>query len=271
MNTHQHLPDANRLSVVTATVLLGYALTPFVTLPDRFIGLQLPGFFFELNLNFSTLVSILVAILAAAGTDWLIQGHPHLEGKIRLPHWLLPALTAWAIGVPLATLSVGPEWWAVFALGGLLFVLVLLAEYIVVDANDIRYGPASVGLMAVSFALFLVLTVSVRAAGMRLYALVLTLAPTLFLVCLRSLYLRSGGRWFLNWSLGIALIIGQAAAGLHYWPLTPLKFGLLVIGLAYAVTSLAGGIEEGRSWRTVWIEPVVMLVLLWGFSLIVQA
>ncbi len=270
MRTHQHLPDANRLSVVLATVLLAYAVTPFVSLPDRSIALQLPGFLFEVRLNFNTIVSILVAILAAAGTDWLIQSHPHMRDRARLPHWLIPALTAWVIGVPLTTLNVGLEWWVVFALGGLLFVLVLVAEYIVVDPNDIRHATSSIGLTAVSFSLYLVLAISVRAAGLRLYALVLGLAPAIFLVTMRSLFLRSGGRWYFSWPLGIALVVAQVAAGLHYWPLAPLQYGLVLLGLAYALTSLAGGIEEGRSWRTVWIEPAVMVVVLWGIALLVR-
>jgi hypothetical protein len=270
MQLHRQLPDANRLSVVTATVLLAYALTPFVTLPDRFIALQLPGFLFEARLNFNTFVSILVAILAASGTDWLIQSHPQMKDKARLPHWLIPALTASVIGVPLTTLGVGLEWWVVFALGGVLFVLVLVAEYIVVDPADTRHAPASIGLTAVSFALYLVLTISLRAAGMRLYTLVLALAPAIFLVCIRSLFLRSGGRWYLSWSIGIALVISQVAAGLHYWPLTPLQFGLVILGLAYGLTSLASGIEEGRAWRTVWIEPVVMVTILWGIAFLLR-
>ena len=157
MQAHQHLPETNRLSVITATIFLAYALIPFVDLPSQQISLQLPGFLFQLEINFGTIVSILVAILAAAGTDWLIQGHPPQPASARLPNWLLPALTAWVIGVPLTTLEVSAQWWAVFALGGLLFVLVLLAEYIVVDPEDDRFAPASVGLIAVSFALYLVL------------------------------------------------------------------------------------------------------------------
>ncbi|MEN4011282.1 MAG: hypothetical protein AB1453_03045 [Chloroflexota bacterium] len=271
MQSHQHLPDANRLSIVAAVILLAYALTPFVTLPERLISLQLPGFLFEMRLDFTTVVAVLVSLLAAAGTDWLIQTHPHLEGQVRLPHWLLPALTAWAIGVPLTTLEVGVEWWVVFALGGLLFILVMLAEYIVVDPQDIRHAPASIGLTAVSFALYLVLAVSVRAAELRLYTLLMILAPTLFLVSLRSLYLRSGGRWFISWAVGITLVVSQLAAGLHYLPLSPLRFGLVLLAVAYGVTSLAGGVEEGRAWKTVWIEPAVMMAVLVGLSLLVRA
>jgi len=269
MDAHRHLPEPERLSIVSAIVLIAYASTPFISIPTRVISLQLPGFLFQIQVNFTTIISIIVAFLAAAGTDWLIQGHPHQEGKTRLPHWLLPALTAWAIGVPLTTLEISPQWWVVFALGGLLFVLVLVAEYIVVDVNDLRHGPASVGLTAVAFALYLVLAISIRAAGVRLYLLLFALVPTIFLVSARTLFLRSGGRWHSAWAFGIGLVVGQAATGLHYWPLTPLPFGLILVGLALGMTSLAANIEEGRALKRVWQEPVVMTALIWGLALLV--
>jgi hypothetical protein len=268
MEIHRHIPNVDRLSIVTATILIAYAATPYIRIPGRVISLQLPGFLFELQLNFNTIVSILVAILAAAGTDWVIQDHPHKEGKTRLPHWLLPALTAWAIGIPLTTLENSPQWWVVFALGGLLFVLVLVAEYIVVDANDLRHAPASVGLTAVAFALYLILAISVRAAGLRLYMLLLVLVPTVFLVSTRALYLRCGGQWHAPWAFGIAIVVGQAATGLHYWALTPLPFGLILVGLALGLTTLAANIEQGRTLRRVWQEPTVMVVLIWGLALL---
>ncbi|TDA63774.1 MAG: hypothetical protein D9V45_13750 [Chloroflexi bacterium] len=271
MDVHQHLPDTNRLSVITATIFLAYALLPFVDLPGQQISVQLPGFLFQLALNFSTVVSILVALLAAAGTDWLIQGHPTAAGSVRLPNWLLPALTAWVIGVPLTTLEVSTEWWAVFALGGLLFVLVLVAEYIVVDPDDARHAPASVGLIAVSFALYLVLTISIRVANLRLYGVLFAVAPTVFLVTLRTLYLRSNGRWFYGWAAGIMVVVGQVAVGLHYLPLTPLRYGLVLTGLTYALVSLASGIEDRREGKIIWIEPAIMLTIFWGLALLVRS
>lgn len=270
MHAPQHLPDANRLSVVTATILLVYALTPFVDLPGQNIEIQLPGFLFQMQLNINTIVSILGAVLAAAGTDWLLQGHPTAAGKPRLPNWILPALTAWIISVPLTTLELSFEWWVVFALGGLLLILVLVAEYIVVDPNDIRHAPASIGLIAVSFALYLVLAISIRAAALRLYAILFALAITTLLVSIRTLNLRNDGKWFVSWALGITLVVGQVAVGLYYLPLSPLRFGLILLGLTYALTSLASGIEDRRSMRVVWIEPVVMVTLFWSLALVIS-
>lgn len=263
---HQHLPNTDRLSVLVASVLLAYAFLPFIALPERELILQVAGFVFAFRVNFATLIAVISAGLAASGTDWLLRDHPRLGRQPTFQHWLLPALTAWVIGVPLHSLEIGLQWWAVFAFGGLLLVLVLVAEYIAVDPTDTRHAPAAVGLTAVSYALFLILAIALAGANVRLYVLIPGIALAIFFVTLRSLYLRLNGRWSAAWAFGIAASVSQLAATLHYMPVPPLQFGLLILGLAYALASVAGSIEEGRSWRTLWVEPVMMLVILWGLA-----
>jgi len=266
MEEHQYLPDTNRLSILTAIILLAYALIPFIKLPETLVPIPFPGISFSFTWNYSTLVSYLVAALAAVGGNWLLRDHPNLQSRSALRHCILPALTAWGIGAPLRSLAVGMQWWAMFAFGGMLLVMVFVAEYIVVDNSDVRYAIATIGLTAVSFALYLILTVALRAADLRLYMVLPALVLAIGLVALRTLYLRLGGEWGLHWAIVIAIIVGQIVVGLHYWPLRPLRFGLLLIGPAYALTSVAGSLEEGRSLRTLWVEPVLMLILLWGLA-----
>lgn len=259
MDEHRHLPDVNRLSVLVAVILLAYTLTPFVNLPERGLFLQLPGVFIAIRLTFPSLISAIAAVLAGTGSAWLFQNHPHYRDRRARIFWLLPALTAWAVGTTLGTLKVGPEWWAVFTLGALLLALVLISEYIVLDDYDIRHAPASIGLTAVSFGLYLILAIAARAAGLRLYEILATLLPSMALLSLRTLFLRLNGRWCIAWAVGISLFIGQLAIGLHYLPTPPLRYALLLVGPAYAITSLAGSIEEGRPLRDLWFEPVLML------------
>jgi len=271
---HQHLPNMDRLSVLAAMILLAYALLPFIQIPERNLEFQVLGVFFVFKVEFSTLIAILTAGLAAAGMNWLLHDHPFFEEQDRsvhnlFQHWLLPGLTAWVIGVPLNSLEAGLEWWAVFAFGGLLLVLVLVSEYIAVDSFDTRHGLASVALTAVSYALTLVLTIAMVAAGSRLYILLPAVGTAIFLVTLRSLYLRLG-RWRYGWAIGITLVVGQVAAALHYLPLSPLRFGLFILGLAYALASLAGSIEENRPARSLWVEPAIMLAVLWGLAIFLR-
>ena len=65
----------------------------------------------------------------------------------------------------------------------------------------------------------------------------------------------------------IALVIGQVTAALHYWPLSPVAFGLGVLGPAYALTSLITGLVEGESPRKALLEPALVLIFTWGGAL----
>jgi hypothetical protein len=271
MTSSGQLPDTNRLSVVTATVMLAYAVTPFIQLPSRVLELQLPGIFLSVTVGFSTLTSTLAAALAGVGTAWLLRLHPRYEAGRGGRHWLLPMLTAWVIGVPLDNLAVGPEWWAVFAFGGLLLGGVCTAEYIAVDPADPRHAPISAALTAVAFALFLVLAVALRGAGPRLFLILPALTLAAFITSMRTLYLRLGQRWIWTWPAAIALVVGEIAAGLHYWPLSVLQFGLVLLGPAYALTSIAVTIEEGRPLRSQLVEPILMVAAVWLLALFIRS
>ncbi|KAF0108189.1 MAG: hypothetical protein FD147_2363 [Chloroflexi bacterium] len=251
------MPNIDRLSVVTAMILLAYALTAFINFPTQLLNIQLPGFLFTVRINFITFISLVVTVLAAAGSDWLISDHPHYGDENRVQHWLLPAFTALVIGVPLDALRVSPSWWAVFGLGGLLLVGVFISEYIAVDQSDIRYAIARVSLSAVSLALLLVLLIAVRGAGLRLYLVLAAVIPAIGLVSAKTLHLRLGG-WNIAWAIGIALVIVQITAGFFYLPLKPLQFGLVLLGITYGLISLAGNIEEKRAPQTMWIEPLIV-------------
>lgn len=267
---NRNFPDNNRLSVISAVIMLAYALIPFVKIPPQTIRLPLPWVLFEFNLNYGGLVSFLVAILAAFGSDWLLSDHPNHDQRTLFRHGFIPALTAWLIGVPLNTLEVGPSWWVVLTLGGALLVLVLIAEYIVIDLSGVAYMPASLGLTAVSFALYLVLAIAVRAANLRLFLVLPALVPTVFLLVLRTLYLRSNGKWVWVWAVGIALIAGQLTIGLHYLPVAPLSFGLILVGIVYGVTNFASGLVEGRDSWSLWAEPVVMVSVMLLLALFIK-
>lgn len=258
---HKHTPDLDHLSVIAALILLAYSTTSFISFPTKSIELQLPGFLLVVNINFITIIALVVAVLAAAGVDWLIAGHPHPSEKKRWQHWLVPSFTAVAIGIPLGSIEVSPAWWVVFGLGGLLLTGVFVAEYISVDAEDMRYSFAVMALTVVSYALFLIMVFAITGAGFRLYTLLAALIPTTFLITARTLYLRLGGNWRLAWAAGITLIITQLGAALFYLPLRPLQYSLILLGLLYGLVNLAFAIEDKRPVQTLWIEPAIMSAL----------
>jgi hypothetical protein len=249
--------------MVAATILLAYALASVVNLPKRDLQVQLPGLYLAIEFNVNTVVSLLVAALTASGADWLLRDHPMLGKKSSLQHWLVPSLTALVIGVPLSRFDFGIQWFASFVVGGSLLMIVLVAEYIVVDPGDARHALATASLTAVSFALLLVLAIALNSAGMRLFLVLPALSIASGLISLRTLHLRLPELWAFFQSIAIAIIIAQFTAALHYWPLSPITFGLVLLGPAYALTSLVGNLAEGESFRQAIIEPILVLSIVW--------
>jgi hypothetical protein len=272
----RYLPDLNNLSVVAATMLLAYALARFSNFPLSNLAIQLPGLFLSLQINLRTLVSILVAGLAAAGAGWLISDHPSLSKNSRPEHFrmyssvLIPSLTAWIIGVPLFQLPIGVFWWMGFAIGGAILMLVLVAEYIVVDPNDVRQPIASAGLTVVSFSLYLILAASLRYANLRLFLILPALTLAAALISLRTLHLRLRGQWAWLHAGIVTFIIGQLVAAFHYLPLSPVAYALALVGAAYGLTSLMDSLLEGASLRQALIEPLVIVAIFWATALWVR-
>lgn len=266
MSETRYLPDANRVGVLTAAVLLTFALTRLIQTSGFTLELQLQGFYIAYPLSLGTVMVIMAAGLTATGMDWLLRSHPSLGETRTVEHWLLPTLATFVIGIPLTILPPGNIWWVGFGISGLLLVLIFLAEYIVVEPSAPNYAIASAGIAALSYAVYLILTVALRFSSVRLFLL----APAVFiaagLVSLRTLHLRVSRKWELNWALGIALVCTQIGAGLHYWPVSPVQFGLALLGPLYALSTLTSNLLEGVPLRRAMIEPLIALVLSLGIA-----
>lgn len=263
MQPRSSLPDTNRIGVLTAAVLLAFALARLLPSTQTVLRFTLGDFYLTFPISLTTVMTLLAAGVTATGMDWLLRGHPGLGSQQTAEHWILPMLTTFVIGVPLSLLPGGASWWITFAIAGLALVVVFIAEYVTVDPIAPAYSAATGLLTALSFAIYLILLTTMRSSTPRL-----TIAfPAVFLasglVSLRALHLRLR-RWEFFWAGGIALILSQLASALHYWPLSPIRFGLALLGPLYALTSLAGSLGEDAPIRRASIEPLVALTLAWG-------
>jgi Protein of unknown function (DUF5656) len=270
MNEQRYLPDADRIGMLTSTVLLAFALTHLIQSPEFNIEIQLPGFFLLIPLNLSTAMGLLTAGLTATGMDWLLRSHPSLQGRLTYQWWLLPTLTTFVIGVPLSILPDGVAWWVGFVVAGTFLFLVFVAEYVVVDPGAPYYAISMAGLTAISYTLFFVLAVALRYGNVRLYILIPALFLAAALASLRILNLRLGDRWEYAWSLGIAFVCIQIASGLHYWPLSPIQFGLMLVGSLYGLTNLAVNLGENQPAGRAVLEPAIVIGLCWGLAIFIQ-
>jgi len=269
---YRQTPDLNSLSVLISTVLLAYTLTHFVELPLLSLDVRLFGVFLPLQLNFPILVSLLVAGLVASGTNWLLHDHPTVKpDSITVEHWLLPGLTSLVLMLVVEQIPFGFLWWVGAVLSGLVLMLVLMAEYIAVDPENKYYLLAEVGITSLSMAFFFLLALLLHTAELRLFFRIPLLSLAAGLVYLRVLHLRTDGQWLII-PAGISLlIIGQLSAGLHYWPLNPVSFGIALLGPLY------GLIEFGESYHQegVTLPPqqivfsIVIVVVSWLIAFLI--
>lgn len=270
MNEQRYLPDPDRVGVLISTVLLAFALTRLIQVPEFNLEVQLPGFFLLIPLNLAAAMSVFAAGLTASGMDWLLHSHPSLNARSTYQWWLLPTLTTFVIAVALSILPGGVAWWVGFAVAGTFLFFVFVAEYVVVDPGAPYYAISMAVLTAISYTLFFLLAVALRYSNVRLYILVPTLFLAALLASLRILNLRLSDRWEYAWSAGIGFVCIQIAAGLHYWPLSPIQFGLMLVGSLYGLTNLAVNLGEDQPARRAVLETAIVIGLCWGLAIFVQ-
>jgi len=258
-----YLPSTNRIGMLVASVLLAFALTRLIESPRFTLTITLPGFYFAYPLTLGSAMTILAAALTATGMDWLTRDHPTLGKKSNIEHLMLPTLTTFVVGAPLALLSNGTAWWIGFAFSAVLLTSVFLAEYITIDQSAPSYGFARAGLTALAYALFLILVTSLRFSGARMFLLVPVIFIVAALISLRILHLDGKDRWDFPWAIGIAFVCAQIGAGLHYWPLTPTQLALALTGPLYALTMLSANLTENIPLRRAALSPMIIVGLAW--------
>jgi len=267
MTERAYLPETTRISVLMAAVLLAFAMTRIISAPHIDVSIPIAGIYLAFPINLNLVIVLLTAGLTATGMDWLLRTHPSLRKDGTLEHLLMPTLTVLVIGIALNTLPKSEVWWLGFGVGAVLLLVVFLAEYVVVDQADARYPLATSILTVLAFIIFLILATAIKAANARLIMVV----PALFLAGglagLRTLHLRLNQRWELAWAVGIGLVAAQLGAALHYLPLTPVRFGLVLLAPVYALTVMGVNLLEGTPFRRAFAEPVVMLSVFWGLAI----
>jgi hypothetical protein len=230
-------PKSERISALTALVLLTYGLVRMVVLPTVETEIELLGLLIEIEFKTQSVMLILTAGLAAAGTDWLIQGHPErrLGERLSAENWVIPAMAALAVGVIVIRISEGPPFWIGLLLGAILLVAVFTAEFIVSYVRDPRYEVVAnllvgLALLLLTSALITIYTQQLRA----LFAIPLIfIASAVVTWRLYRLNLPSIRVW--PWAILSSSICSQIAIGLHYWPLQPLRVSLL-LGLSLYIS-----------------------------------
>jgi hypothetical protein len=253
-------PDADRVSALTALVILAYTLVRVVDLPALPVETAVAGLILRLEVNTRLIMITLAAALAVVGTQGLVRSHPRTADRSRPPfeHTLIPALAALGVGIILTRLPQGPPFWIGLGLGATLIVAVLLAEFISVDPGDPRAALAALGLSWLSFLLLSGAVFAVRATGQRAAFAIPWIALTAGAVAWRTLRLEIP--WSHRWVHAVAIggAAGQIGWALHYWPISPWRYALLLTLLVYAATRLTSSVLQGDLTRTAVGEVVLV-------------
>jgi Protein of unknown function (DUF5656) len=275
MQRPHHVPDRDRLSVLTAIILLAFALARTVELPTQAMRTMLFGSSIGLDLNGPFVLLVLVAVLISAGADSLMRSHPALrEASLgrRMMHWILPGGAALGLGLLLNRLPPGVGWWAGLAFTAVFLVLVLVAEYIVVAPDDASFYWAALGLTVLAYGVALAFFGLLRASGGRAAITATAAALVSALVALRLLLLAGAtGRESLPYAGAIGLCLGECTWAMGYWPAGPLGTGLMLLVVFYTCTGLAQQHLVGALSRRMLLEfgvvAVVGLVAVLRFAL----
>jgi len=266
---HISLPY-DRLSIVLAFITLAMGFIYFFPAAGNVPTGNLFGFILNLQFDVYTLLIAFLTLLALAGTIWVLQAYPKTQGEKQdfwqlLPQCILPIMSVFVFSFALRGMERNNVWWVVYAMGSVLFGIILAAEFYAQEINTVHHPLTTIGLIGLSHALFLILAVVAKTIPLRIYVIF----PLVFLAsgftALRTIYLRLRGGWRLDYALAIALISGQIAIGLHYFFLNPVQYGLLLTGALYALISLACGFIQRLTRSDLILEPALML----GLTLII--
>lgn len=265
MHKTHHVPDRDRLSILTAIILLAYALARFVQLPTRTVSATLFGSSIGFNLDGPFILLLLVAALISTGSDTLMRSHPTFRGASPARtaiHWILPGGAALGLGLLLNRLPPGVGWWAGLALSAVFLILVLVAEYTVVAPDDAGFYWAALGLTVLAYAIGLTFFTLLRGSSGRAAITATAAALVSGLIGLRLLLLAGAAlRDSLSHAGVIGLCLGQCTWALNYWPAGALGTGLILLVIFYTCTGLAQQHLVGNLTRPVLIEFGIVAAL----------
>jgi hypothetical protein len=258
-------PDRDRISSLTALVLVTYTLIRIVSLPTVETEFNVLGILIRLEFNTNSIMLSLAAALASAGSDWLLRAHPKIEVRRPLPeHWVIPGLAAVGVGAILTRIPQGMILWVGLLLTAAVLIAVLFAEFIVLDQEDPRYDRAALALTALAYMLLIGAFFAIEATALRaIYSVPLVLlasaAVSWRLLCLTGM--ESGVNAY---TIGISGLTAQIAWGLHYWPIQPLRSALLLGLIVYLGNGIAMAHPTGELDRTRLLElgGVALIALL---------
>ncbi len=227
----------DRLSIISALIILNYALMPFIYSPEIPLNFSILGIVFNFNLNYSNLMVLSASAFGAVGSYWLLYDHPLINRTNILIHLILPTLISGVMSIPLNVIAIGPAWWIVFALESILIIFTIIAEFYSIDPQNSLFALSKIILLPLALSLILLLSISVRSADYRLYIEAIILTTVFVIIFIRLNALASSAEKKTKTLLS-AFLFTQVLTACHYLPLPSIAFGLILTGYACFLITL---------------------------------
>lgn len=264
------MPVYERISAVVSLTLIGLALYFVLAFPSQVVTLTLFGSPLTLDTPRQWLMAVLLGVLAMAGTDAVVRGHPALPDR-RLSYlatfWMLPGLLVF---LATQTLGLAPNTvaWAIGLAGvGLLLWLTIIAQYhhVVAEATAhrwLRLWHQLIG-YAVALALFIIIYHPRSRSALSATAILLV-SSMIALALLRQKSEALSKTWLFAVVIGLAL--GQITWTLNYWRISTLHAGLVLLLAFYILVGLAqqrllNALSRRALWEFGTITVAVLLVI----------
>jgi len=168
------------------------------------------------------------------------------------------------------SLPLNAGWWLALALCALFLLAVVLAEFASSTSENRLYPFATQALTVLTLGLFLILAITVRAVAGRLYLALPAVALGVSLAGSRLQLLRPGQKWQPLQMVAVAFICVQVAAAMHYLPLSALGYGLVLLGLLYALNHYLGALNTGEPLGQRTREAAISLGVFWALALLLR-
>lgn len=232
-------PDLDRLSSLSALILLTYGVVRIARLPTLEAELGLFGLVIPLVVNTRLIMLGLAAALSTLGAHWLVRSHPQLqEERLDYVQLVLPGLAALGLGGLLTSIATGPAFWIGLPLGAAFLMLIFTAEFYAADPTDPRYSAWALVLHILAYLLILEVFFAVRASSLRAIFSVPIVFLTSSTAGWRLLSLQREQPVDFRYALVAGWIAAQLAWALHYLPIYPLQGAIILTLVNYATLTL---------------------------------
>lgn len=260
-------PDRDRLSAIGALILIAYGLARLAFLPALGVRIPVLGLVLAVEVNSRSVMILLAAAIAISGCDSVVRAHRAGGGGLARS-WVLPGLAALAFGDALARIPLSAAWWLGLAVATATVLAAINLEFVMRDSSDPRTSPAVAALTGLGLLTLAVFFFDLRASGSR----AVFLAPFVFAatgaVTGRILAAEPSGWPGARYPLAVAGVVGQLAFALHYWPLHPIQFALLLTLAAYLGLTFTRELRAGDLRPRTALELGAVAIGVFGLTLL---